>query len=91
MKWDKSVKEEITYFSALLVLLFGMGLTIAGFCVSPVGVVHTSILWILGQAFLYCGSVFGLTLYVNSQVDKIKKACIDEIHHNRQREEEQET
>ena len=48
MKWDKSVKEEITYFSALLVLLFGMGLTIAGFCVSPVGVVHTSILWILG-------------------------------------------
>lgn len=84
MKWDKSVKEEITYFSALLVLLFGIGLTIAGFCVPPVGVVHNSILWILGQSFIYCGSVFGLTLYVNNQIAKIKKACLDKIEEERQ-------
>lgn len=46
-------------------LLFGCVLTACGFFTEPVGQVHNSVLYILGQALVYAGSVFGLKNYVD--------------------------
>ena len=49
--------------SAVLTLFFGFGLTIASFIIEPTGVVDDSVLWILGQVFLYIGAVFSISTH----------------------------
>lgn len=51
-------------------LLFGCTLCVVGFAVKPVGIVDESVLLILGQCVIYAGSVFGISLYVKSEVKK---------------------
>lgn len=73
-KWaDISVKDKIAYISAVAAFVIGWGLTIAGFCVPPVGIVADSILWILGQGLVYAASVFGVGMYVAGSVRSMKR------------------
>lgn len=72
MKWNKETKDKISYLMAGLAFLFGMGITIAGFIVNPLGVIHESVLWVLGQALTYSGAVFGVGLYINNKKEEIK-------------------
>lgn len=55
-----------------LAFIFGMGITIAGFIVNPLGVIHESVLWVLGQSLTYSGAVFGVGLFVNNKKEEIK-------------------
>lgn len=48
MKWTAENKEKINYALAALMMLFGVGLTIAGFCVPPVGEISVGVLTVLG-------------------------------------------
>lgn len=66
----KEHKDNIAVTSAIVMLCFGMALTAIGFFVSPVGEVHDSILWILGQALLYAGAIFGVAYYTKGVIDK---------------------
>lgn len=66
----KENKDNIAVTSAIVMLCFGMALTAIGFFVSPVGEVHDSILWILGQALLYAGAIFGVAYYTKGVIDK---------------------
>lgn len=66
----KEHKDNIAVTSAIVMLCFGMALTAVGFFVSPVGEVHDSILWILGQALLYAGAIFGVAYYTKGVIDK---------------------
>lgn len=66
----KESKDNIAVTSAIVMLCFGMALTAVGFFVSPVGEVHDSILWILGQALLYAGAIFGVAYYTKGVIDK---------------------
>lgn len=59
----KERKEKIVIYSAVFMLLFGALLTAVGFCVTPVGEVHDSVLYVLGQSLVYAGSAFGLATY----------------------------
>lgn len=69
-------KDWLQYGSALALLVFGVILTTAGFIVSPLGVVDSSVLWVLGQCLLYAGGVFGISIYakneIKEQISKIK-------------------
>ena len=71
MKWDKNTKDKISYSIAALAFVFGMALTVAGFIVAPLGVIDSSVLWVLGQCLTYSGAVFGVGLYVNNQKQEI--------------------
>ena len=72
-RWkDLELKTRIAYMTAMVAFIVGWGLTIAGFCVPPLGTVADSILWILGQALLYAASVFGVGLYVTGQMKGMK-------------------
>lgn len=53
-------------------LVFGVLITTAGFIVPPLGEVHGSVMWILGQVLIYSGSIFGLTVYAHHKIDEIK-------------------
>lgn len=72
MKWDKETKDKISYIVASLAFLFGIGLTIAGFIVHPLGIVDDSVLWVLGQCLVFSGGVFGVGLYINNKMQEVK-------------------
>lgn len=68
-----SVKSKIAYITALVAFTLGWGLTIAGFIIGA-GIVHDSVLWILGQGLIYAASVFGVGMYVSASVNGMKKS-----------------
>lgn len=59
-------------WTALISFVCGWGLTIAGFIVSPLGEVSNSVLAILGEAMIYCASVFGIAMYFKRSQDDFK-------------------
>lgn len=72
--WNElSFKDKVAIISAIAAFCVGWGLTIAGFILGA-GVVSDSVLWILGQALVYAGSIFGVGMYVGSEVKNMKKS-----------------
>ena len=63
-------KENASMISALLMLTSGVAMCTAGFIVAPVGEISDSVLWYLGQTLMYAGSVFGVTVYVQSKFNE---------------------
>lgn len=59
----KDNKDNITVCSAIAMLVFGSVLTTIGFFLEPMGEVHDSVLWVLGQCFLYAGGALGIANY----------------------------
>ena len=64
----KERKSTIAVISACVMLVFGILLTTIGFFVSPLGEVSDSVLWILGQALIYAGSIFGIATYTKGVI-----------------------
>lgn len=88
MKITKEDKDTWAVISALMMLVFGVGLSIAGFILPPAGEVHDSVLYILAQCLFYAGGIFGITLYTRRRFDEIERR----LSNNRTAEnEEQET
>ena len=44
----KETKDSLAVISAIMMLVFGAGLCIAGFIVDPLGIIDNSVLWIMG-------------------------------------------
>ena len=66
-------KEAIQYATAVGMLVAGLALTVAGFVVAPLGVISDSVLYVLAQCLIYAGSIFGIGLYVNTNIDVLKR------------------
>lgn len=69
----QGIKENIIYGSALFMLVFGVGLTIAGFIIPPAGQVHDSVLWVLGQCLIYAGSGMGISAYTSGKMREMQR------------------
>lgn len=82
----KDTKANIAVISAVAMLSFGMIFTGIGFFVEPLGEVSDSVLWILGQALIYAGSIFGIATYTKGVIIK-QVGELEERY--RQRKEEQ--
>lgn len=67
------VKSKLSYGSAIFAFVIGWVLVVMAFFCEPVGEVHDSILWILGQALLYTGGVFGIALYTGNSIRGMKR------------------
>lgn len=92
----KEKKDAIATWSALGMLIFGAVLTGSGFCVTPVGTIDDSVLWVLGQCLLYAGGIFGITLYTKHRFDELQRHVDFVMRHpealgNDQEEEEEES
>jgi Na+/melibiose symporter-like transporter len=72
METKLDIKTKFAIGSAVVAFLAGWGLTIAGFFITPKGEVHDSVLWILGQALIYAASVFGVGMYISSEMTKLR-------------------
>ena len=53
-------------------LLAGVALSVAGFIVPPVGEISDSVLWFFAQCLIYAGSIFGVSIYVQSKFTELK-------------------
>lgn len=53
-------KPTIQLFAAVLLIVVGCGLLIAGFCVPPPGEIHNSVLVAFGEILTFAGAVFGM-------------------------------
>ena len=60
--------------AAIIAFLVGIGLTVAGFCVPPVGVISGSVLTALGELLTFFASVFGIGKFAEVQIEKIKNS-----------------
>ena len=67
----KEHRVNIQYISAVGMLISGVGLSVAGFVVSPLGEISDSVLWFAAQTMIYAGSVFGVSVYVNDKFRSI--------------------
>lgn len=83
----KETRGNIAVYSAVAMLAFGMILTAIGFFVEPLGEVSDSVLWILGQALIYAGSIFGIATYTKGVI--IKQVGELEERYRKQKENEE--
>lgn len=82
---ELDIKNKIAYGSAIAAFICGWGLTIAGFIVGS-GVISDSVLWVLGQSLVYAASVFGVGMYVSSEVKNLKTQIKDYLENQREEE-----
>jgi len=66
----KNTKDTIAVISAVCMLVFGALLCLLGFFIDPMGVIHNSVLWVLGQCLMYAGGIFGISMYVKKEVQE---------------------
>lgn len=64
----KETKDDIKIWSAIMMLLASIGFGIAGFCVSPVGELSESVLWLIAQFLMYAAMALGVDAYVSLAV-----------------------
>lgn len=69
----KETRTDIQVFSAIGMLVAGVGLSIAGFVVPPTGEISDSVLMFTAQCLVYAGSALGINVYINSKFSDIKK------------------
>ena len=67
-----TIKQKVAMLSGIIAFILGWGLTIAGFCIPPIGEIADSVLWVLGQSLIYTGSVLGLTQYFSAESVKLR-------------------
>lgn len=57
---------------ASILVALGIGLLIAGFCVVPIGIIHSSVLIAFGEISTFAGALFGVDYtYKKKIVDKL--------------------
>lgn len=65
-------KISIQTWSAIAMLAVGSVLSVAGFCVPPVGEVDDSVLYLFAQCLIYAGSIFGVSSYYKAKFNELK-------------------
>lgn len=77
----KETKDNITVGSAIGMLIFGVALTLAAFLLPPVGEIHDSVLWVLGQSLIYAGGALGIANYARQSA----REAVEEMERERER------
>ena len=81
-----SIKDAIAYTTSILAFTIGFGIIILGFFVNPVGEIHDSNLWVLGESLSYTGAILGIGLYTKHSIEKMKR----QLHIKDEEKEEEE-
>lgn len=65
-------RERLSLLSALGLLASGVLMSAAGFVADPFGEISDSVLWYLAQTLLYAGSVFGVSVYIQTKFAELR-------------------
>lgn len=68
----KERRTDFQVWSAIGMLVAGVVMTAAGFIVPPLGEISDSVLWFFAQCLIYAGSIFGVSIYVQSKITDLK-------------------
>lgn len=77
----KDRKDSVTVWSAIGMLIFGVALTLSAFCIEPLGEIHDSVLWVLGQSLIYAGGALGIANYARQSA----RDAIQEMEEEREK------
>ena len=66
-------KVSIQFWSALAMLVGGYALAVAGFITPPKGEISASVLYFFSECLIYSGAIFGVKLYIKSELKKRAK------------------
>ena len=65
------MKLSFRAYTAGFMLVAGVGLSVAGFCVAPVGEISDSVLWYFAQCLIYAGSALGVDVVIDQRIKKL--------------------
>ena len=68
----KHIEEHKIAYMFLLLTLFGCGMLVAGFIVSPLGAITDSVLISTGEVFTFAGSILGINATYKSKLENTK-------------------
>ena len=66
-----NTKLTLQLLTAILLVVVGCGLLIAGFIVAPLGIIHSSVLTAFGEACSFGGALFGIDYTYKYKMYKI--------------------
>lgn len=67
------MKTNFRAWTAVGMLVSGVSLSTAGFCIPPVGEISDSVLWFFAQCLLYAGSALGVDVIIDHKLKKSEK------------------
>ena len=68
----KRVKIKTELASAVILVLVGAFLLIAGLYIPPIGIIHPSVLVAFGEIAVFAGSLFGIDLHYRLEFNKVR-------------------
>lgn len=69
----ENAKLNLQLTAALLLVIVGCGLLIAGFIVSPLGIIHGSVLTAFGESCTFGGALFGIDYTYKFKIKNIDR------------------
>ena len=84
----KNCRDNIQVMSAIGMLVAGFVLAVAGFVVPPLGEIHDSVLGIFAECLIYSGSIFGVTIYIQSKYSEIRSYVEQKVDEKDRKREE---
>lgn len=70
---SKNTKLNLQLLAAIILVLVGCGLLIAGFIVSPLGIIDGSVLTAFGESCTFAGALFGIDYTYKYKIRKNKQ------------------
>lgn len=67
----RETRDDIMIWSAVGMLFAGVGVSVAGFLVEPLGIIHDTVLWFFAQCLIWSGAVFGIPVYVRTKINSM--------------------
>ena len=70
---SNNAKLNLQLIAAIILVLVGCGLLIAGFIVAPLGVIDGSVLTAFGESCTFAGALFGIDYTYRFKIKRISK------------------
>lgn len=70
---SNNAKLNLQLITAILLVLVGCGLLIAGFIVAPLGIIDGSVLTAFGESCTFAGALFGIDYTYRYKIKNIPK------------------
>lgn len=68
------MKDSYRIFASAFLLISGVGIALAGFCVPPLGEVSNSVLMLVAECFIVAGAFIGIDVLIDKKiVEALKK------------------
>ena len=70
---DNKTKVNLQLISALLLIIIGCGVLVAGFIVAPLGVIDPTVLTAFGETSTFAGALFGIDYTYRYKIKNLSK------------------